>query len=515
MHRDSFRLQNLLTETAQLHDIEYLLVADRNGKILAHNDQTNIGHLYGQDLDMAAITHSEDLYWRQVTGPEERLVFEVYGRFAPTGKPGAPPQGRMMHPWFDSHMGNRDPEVPIDLAIFIGLKMDTVESAIKADTRHTIIMASILLLVGFSGIVLLLLTQRYQATRTSLSRIKAFSEDLVANMPIGLIAIDPEEKIVSVNPAALSILNLKGQNVIGRQADHALPNILCDQVANLDQRSRIVGQEIECTLNNGVRLPLEISASRLKDERDNFLGHVLLFTDQSEVRGLREEIARNQRLVTVGKLAGGVAHEIRNPLSSIKGFATYFKERYLDVPDDQKIASIMIQEVERLNKVVGQLLEFSRPVKIERERVSIQPFITDSLKLVEKQAADKKIRLKTELSSDIDAAVFDRDRINQVLLNLYLNAIEAMSSGGGLTITVSRDDTPNALRLCVADTGKGIDSADIVHIFDPYFTTRSSGTGLGLAIVHNIIESHGGEIKVASPPDQGTVVTIVLPNSIE
>jgi len=247
------------------------------------------------------------------------------------------------------------------------------------------------------------------------------------------------------------------------------------------------------------------------DENETFLGHVLLFKDLREVRKLRQAIERNQRLATVGKLAGGVAHEIRNPLSSIKGFATYFKEKSPDIPEDQKIATIMIQEVERLNKVVGQLLEFSRPIQVESKTTAIIPFVQDSLRLVEKIATDQQIELKTEMPSDLPQVNFDPDRINQILLNLYLNAIEAMPSGGTLTVAVEQPENRRGIVIRIEDTGRGILTDDLAHIFDPYFTTKTSGTGLGLAIVHNIVEAHGGEIRVASQPDQGTQISIFLP----
>ncbi|MBW2669800.1 MAG: PAS domain-containing sensor histidine kinase, partial [Deltaproteobacteria bacterium] len=231
-----------------------------------------------------------------------------------------------------------------------------------------------------------------------------------------------------------------------------------------------------------------------------------------EVRSLRKEIARSQRLASVGRLAAGVSHEIRNPLSSIKGFATYFKERYHDVPENQQISNLMIQEVDRLNRVVGQLHEFSRPIKISRKSIPIEAFLKNSLKLIERQASEAKIDIKTRFDPEIDTAFFDSDRINQVLLNLYLNAIESMGNEGTVTVTLEKNMKKDGIEIRVSDTGTGISENDLAHIFDPYFTTKASGTGLGLAIVHNIVEAHGGEIKVKSRLGQGTTAIILLPN---
>ena len=245
------------------------------------------------------------------------------------------------------------------------------------------------------------------------------------------------------------------------------------------------------------------------------MGNVLLFKDLTEVRALRREVARSQRLASVGRLAAGVAHEIRNPLSSIKGFATYFKERYPDRPDDQQTADIMIQEVDRLNRVVGQLLEFAKPVSVKPKPISLQALLNDSIKLIKDRAAEKGISVQTQNNTQVDEARIDPDRINQVLLNLYLNAIDSMESGGELKVEISSDGQHRDVVIQVSDTGGGISRENLSKIFEPYFTTKSTGTGLGLAIAHNIIEAMGGKITVESDKEVGTTFSIALPNSEE
>ena len=254
-------------------------------------------------------------------------------------------------------------------------------------------------------------------------------------------------------------------------------------------------KEVDCTVRKGKVIPLEVSATLLNDENGMFLGYVLLFKDLSEVRSLRKEIARSQRLASVGRLAAGVSHEIRNPLSSIKGFATYFKERYHDIPENQQISNLMIQEVDRLNRVVGQLHEFARPITISKKPINVRTFLENSLKLIERQTSEANIKIQTHLDSEIYEILVDPDRINQVFLNLYLNAIESMKNGGNLNVWLLKNEEKNGIEIRVQDTGTGISKDDLTHIFDPYFTTKASGTGLGLAIAHNIIEAHDGEIK--------------------
>lgn len=508
-------LERLLAETAKQADILYLLVTDATGIVRAHNDPSHIGGVHGKELNLERVSRSENIGWRVVPGADGGNVFEIFSRFSPTGRPGGKEHGNMMmHRMFQENMLTRENTAPMDLIIFVGLDMSSIEAAEKSDTRHAVIMGVVLLFIGLAGITLLFMAQSYRATRASLSRIKAFSDNLVDHMPIGLIAIDQNKNIASFNHVAGSVLSLPLHDVLGKEACGMLPEALWNQVESLDTEKGVIEREIDCRVDDGKTIPLEISATVLNDEAGTFLGYVLLFKDLTEVRSLRKEIARSQRLVSVGKLAAGVAHEIRNPLSSLKGFATYFKERYADIPENLHIANIMIQEVDRLNRVVGQLLELARPVAVTKKSALIQPLIENTLKLAEPQISEKGITVDTRISPEADSAVMDPDRMSQVILNLYLNAVEAMETGGRLSITVSRDEAPGGVEMRISDSGAGISQDDLAHVFDPYFTTKSSGTGLGLAIVHNIMEAHDGKVAIESRYGQGTSVTLFLPDSL-
>ena len=514
MSWNEFQLQKLLTETAQQSDIRYLLVTDVNGTILAHDNPRYIGQNHGKGLNLQKISQLKTVQWRIVRNSDNKKIFEVFSKFSPVE--GGPDMGRghmMMHMWLQRGSNEKRDILPSNPIIFVGLDMTSVQDAIRTDTRHAIIMAIVLLLVGFAGIILLFLAQSYRVTKMSLSRIKAFSDNLVTNMPIGLVALDDNQRITSLNNAAGSVLKLLSDEVIGEHAEKVLPAELWHLLKNLNAEKGVVEKEIDCSVQKGEVISLEISATLLNDEDGTFLGNVVLFKDLSEVRALRKEIARSQRLASVGRLAAGVSHEIRNPLSSINGFATYFKERYYDVPENQQISNLMIQEVDRLNRVVGQLHEFARPITVLKKSIQIKAFLKDSLKLIERQASEANISIKTDFDSEIDEILIDPDRINQVLLNIYLNAIDSMNNGGSLTVMLSKNLKKNGIEIKVADTGTGISEGDLSHIFDPYFTTKASGTGLGLAIAHNIMEAHGGEIAIESRLGQGTKVTIFLPYS--
>ncbi|UCF94812.1 MAG: PAS domain-containing protein [Desulfobacterales bacterium] len=510
------QLQRLLSETAQQPDIVHLIVADPNGTIMAHNDLEQVGARYGQDLDLVKISHAKTLQWRQGLQPNGTKVFEVFRKFAPTGWPMGMMRGRMRmpHRFQPGPEDSENPAYPPQI-IFVGLDMTSIAEAQAADVRHAVVMGAILLLAGFAGMMLLFLAQSHRATKASLSRIKAFSDNVVENMPIGLVALDRDKNIAAFNHVAESVLQLTSGLAIGQKAAQIVPPELLAQIETAENRDAVIAKEIACPVGNGQVVPLEIGTNLLKDEDGNCLGYVLLFKDLTEVRFLREEIARNQRLASVGRLAAGVAHEIRNPLSSIKGFATYFKERYRDIPDDQQTANIMIQEVDRLNRVVGQLLEFARPVTVAYQPTVLKDLIENSVKLVERRAAEKKIVVKTHVSAQTEQGFVDPDRLNQVLLNLYLNAIEAMEEGGELTISLAANNANGEVRICVSDTGCGISRENLASIFDPYYTTKSTGTGLGLAIAHHIIEALDGKLDVESQPGQGTRFTILLPGAVQ
>ncbi len=516
MHRGGFQLQQLLTETAQQPDIVHLLVADVAGEIIAHNNLKLVGVSYDYNLNLEKISATKALQWRILDYPDGTRVFEVYRKFTPTERPrgwmhGSSTMHRRMQQFSDKRKKFNRSMDDSPKIIFVGLDMTAIDEAHQADIRHAVIMGLILLLVGFAGITLLFLFQSYQATRASLSRIKAFSDTVVENMPIGLIALDDQQRIAAFNHTAESLMQLSFDDVMGKAADQILPPEICAEINCPLIRDQAIEKEIDCTVGNGLIVPLEIGASLLADDGGTHLGYVILFKDLTEVRALHQEIERSRRLASVGRLAAGVAHEIRNPLSSIKGFATYFKQRYQDVPEDQQTANIMIQEVDRLNRVVSQLLEFARPISVSRRPTSLKDLVADSIKLIQRQVRDRQITINFRESAKIDEINLDPDRLNQVLLNLYLNAIEAMEPGGKLQIEIFDSDENRELIIRITDTGRGIAKEDLPKIFDPYFTTKSSGTGLGLAIAHNIVEAIGGTIDVKSEAGKGTEFTLRLP----
>jgi two-component system, NtrC family, sensor histidine kinase HydH len=507
MRWGGFQLQKLIMETAQQPGIDYLIVTDGRGTILADSDPARIGWSYGLDLDLPGIARAVTPAWRQVPNDEGADTFEIYRRFAPTDAPLPDfPDPRLRPP------GPPD-KPPPGFVIFVGLDMGPIAAAQRQDRLHTIWMAVIFLLIGCSGIISLLLAQGYRTARSSLSRIKAFSDSLVENMPIGLIAVDGAGTLIAFNQTAEAILGRTAGEVIGKQAEAVLPDSCREIFRTLAAERRLIEREIDCLVAEGRTLTLEVIATTLNEADDGpFFGWVILFRDMTEVRRLKQEVARSQRLASLGSLAAGVAHEIRNPLSSIKGFATYFRDRFRDNAADRETAEVMISEVDRLNRVITQLLEFARPLTMNRVPTSLPQLICHAVRTVEGQARQKGIAIVTALAPEVGEIPLDADRMSQVLLNLCLNAIAAMEAGGTLRVSLGRRDG-QTIRIEITDTGVGIRTEDLPRVFDPYFTTKPSGTGLGLPIVQKVVEAHGGEVTITSEPGKGTTVTVLLPSA--
>ncbi len=238
-------------------------------------------------------------------------------------------------------------------------------------------------------------------------------------------------------------------------------------------------------------------------------GWTALLALQGYRKEMEREVQRHEHLVSLGKMAAGVAHEVRNPLSSIKGLATLLGQRFPAGDRDQDTARLLIDEVERLNRSIGELLNYARPLPLKRQPVNLNLLLESSLKLVAADAQALRVKLDFSPNPELPQPRLDPDRITQVLLNLYLNALQAMPGGGVLRVRAAADSEGH-IRLTISDNGIGIPQPDLTKVTDPYFTTKPDGSGLGLAMVQKIIDEHGGKITITSRENQGTEVTISL-----
>ncbi len=500
MKESAFYIQKLLMEIAQQPDIDYIIVTDHQGAIIADSDPSMVTQKYGLDLDAVNLAASQDIKWRQVANPGGAGTFEVYRGFFP----------RELYDPNKISPKKESKEIKNKMIVYVGFNMAKIERATDEDTRNTIISALILLLIGSLAIVSLFLVQAYRLARQSLSRITVFSEALVKNMPIGLISLNDAGKIVSCNEKAQAILNVSCSDALGRKAVEIIPAPLKKILEAIPVQSGMLERDIELISADGKDQTWAVLAANLTDEGIP-AGKIMLMRDVTSIRQLEKEVARSRHLSSISSLAAGVAHEIRNPLSSIKGFAVYLKERLSADAEDKKTADIIIEEVERLNRVISQLIEFARPLELKKEKTLFLDLIKHAIKLISAEAQKNQITISTNMKYDAPLIEVDPDKIKQVLLNIFLNSLAAMKKGGQLDITF----VPEKENLCVvvSDTGIGIDKMELPLIYDPYFTSKPEGTGLGLAVVQKIMEAHGGEIMVESAAGQGTKVFLRFPFS--
>ncbi len=228
---------------------------------------------------------------------------------------------------------------------------------------------------------------------------------------------------------------------------------------------------------------------------------------------LLKEVAQTEKLKTIATLTSGMAHEIKNPLTVIKTFSEFLPSKMDDKEFLKKFSRLVGGEVDRIDGLVNQLLDFAKPAPPVFKETNINKLLEDSLDFLNSRLTQKKITLRADLSPVCDHPIrIDPNQIRQAFLNIALNAIEAMPSGGTLTIA-SRftNDASRFITITISDTGTGIAQEDIPHIFDPFFSKKDFGTGLGLSITHGIIQEHGGKISVETNPGWGTTFKIELP----
>lgn len=480
---DLFYLQKLLMETAQQPDIDYLAITDTEGKIIADSDPSMLGRPYGRDLNLPAVAAGKKVSWRQSVNPEGAGTFEVYrGSWAARGE-----------------------EEKGKLIVFVGFNMAKIEKASREDAWRVVVMAVILALIGSLAIVSLFLAQSYRLTRASLARVTVFSEALVKNLPIALLAVDKVGEIIACNEQAGGLLAVSPADAVGRKAVQLLPGPFLEALDAVDDQNGLVAKDVEIAGGIDGGQLWEVVAAAFADE-DVHEGKILLARNVTDIRLLEREVARSRHLRAIASLAAGVAHEIRNPLSSIKGFAVYFRQRLLGNKEDEETADIMIGETERLNRVVSQLIDFARPLSLKIEQTNLTDLTRQTIRLVEAQARKNNVAIDIKAAGVLPLVDVDQDKIKQALLNLFLNALAAMPEGGTLSIALAAQK--EFLALEVADTGIGIRKEDLPRIYDPYFTSKPAGAGLGLTIVQKIMDAHGGWIDLAVREGAGIKVTL-------
>ncbi|MFO7728905.1 MAG: ATP-binding protein [Desulfonatronovibrio sp.] len=410
---------------------------------------------------------------------------EVFIMGIPASRPDMTSRGRRSVPDGSQH------HLSGDGVIFIGLDMSEY-LGVYSGFKRTIIFQTIFTLGAillFWILLLAFLNRKDQGQK--FIRLRSFHSRLLDNMPDGLLSIDQNETITAANPAARNILNTR-QEIIGQKLSEAMP-------WKLDMDSGRGWSQIDLEDKS-----LEILFLPIKEDRQS----LVLIRDRTRMKELERDLEHSRDLATLGRFAAGLAHEIRNPLSSLRGFAQYFLQKFSKEDPAHAYARTMVLESDRLNRVVTDLLYLARPRAINPVMVDVRSLFDEILNLLRSDINTKNCRIVIDLNTETVRA--DRDLLKQALINLMINSLSAIEENGQIVLRSAM--TQNMQEISISDNGQGMDPETRQRAMEPFFSARDGGTGLGLAIVQRIVRDHKGRIEIESAPGKGTRVSLLFQN---
>lgn len=402
-----------------------------------------------------------------------------------------------------------------DKYLSIGINLEGYYLRYNQIKQRVILNYLVILIISLLGVFMVFRLQENMVVKRTLRNMKDYTTKLLETMDSGVISVDQHNIVQTINRKSEEIFQVKRDEVLGKNAEEVLPlKVRGKSLYELGlKRGEKIEEEIELETKPHVLKNLLINTSFLEGEQNQAGGMVILVRDITRLKRLSEEINKNKRLASLGQIASAIAHEIRNPLSSIRGLAQFLFQSCAQESEQKNDLKVIVQEVDRLNQLINQVLDFSRPKKLNITCFAIGDMITELVNLLKLESREKEIQFELSLECSRQNLFADKDQIRQALMNIILNSIQAVPSGGiidiSLQLTTYRNE--DALLISIKDNGAGISQEELSHIFDPFFTTRSQGTGLGLSIAYNIIEMHQGTIVVESEKGKGTEVKIFIP----
>jgi len=352
---------------------------------------------------------------------------------------------------------------------------------------------------------------------TEIQNSKNYNDLLLSNMASGVIAVNKEREITVINPEASRILNYYPRKGTGNNLDILPANLQKVIAYTLDTRNPTINREVKV---EGIKSNIKESILRVSStpigEGDQYQGVMIIIQDITKSVAMEKQMRRSEKLASVGTLSAGMAHEIKNPLVSLKTFVQLLPERFNDKDFRETFGPLAEKEINRIDSLVNNLLHFAKPKTPELKIMDFHEIIDQTVTLITQQAKACNVAISQELTALPNTINGDIEQIEQVILNLLLNAIEASPNGGHIHIETSNEtNKPHFIDeipfVCmITDTGIGISEDDQVHLFDPFFSTKETGSGLGLAITHGIIEEHNAMIYVDSELAKGTCFTLIF-----
>ncbi|RJQ75987.1 MAG: PAS domain-containing protein [Desulfobacteraceae bacterium] len=506
--RNAGALVNFVAELSTNRNIAYIILFDSDGTILHQTGSEN-----GPARDHPGIRpglgeQETSRMYRHSSGDE---IYEIAKPLSERSN------GAQVHRPRVPDGNSRLPDQPVHF-IAIGMKMAAFEEARQADLNHAVMMAIIALALGTGAAFFIFVIQNYYLVNRTLRQTQDYMHQIISSMATGLVGIDANGTVKSYNLPALALLDITEEAIKGKRFDTILDFAATGISDTLACGRSILEREIDYRTAAGRSLPLAVSVTPIRNPDGTCRGAVILLRDLSEIKTLEAHMRRSEKLAAVGALAASVAHEIRNPLSSIKGFAQFLQKSTPKESPEREYTGTMIQEVDRINAVVNDLLIFARPIQADPETTDAAELVAHVIRLVQQDANEKGITIESRIKPGVHNICLDANQITQALLNLALNAVAAVDEDGRITFGIDHDDGEGAYRIWVQDNGPGIDPKIVDKVFDPFFTTREKGTGLGLAIVRKIVESSNGQISVMCPPPdspRGCRFVMQLPLAME
>ncbi|MFC1568652.1 PAS domain S-box protein [bacterium] len=353
--------------------------------------------------------------------------------------------------------------------------------------------------------------------------LKNFNESIIQSMEAGLLTIDLNGKITSLNLGGEKITGWSEKEIASNSFETLLSPERMDVLPSDTRLSRLPPYSREATImaKSGKRISIGYTATDRIDNAGKKVGTIISFKDMTELKQMQTELFRMDRLASLGVLASGIAHEIKNPLAGIKTMAQACEEE-IEGDDPRREYLVRIgKQVNRLDELLKTFFAFARPKPPDRKPCKISNILSEVLPLFDKNLSKNQIKYSCQISDTLPYVLVDAQQMQQVFLNLILNAIDAMPDGGLLNISAKAVYNPRSsfdadhfleyIRISFKDNGTGIPEDQLETIFDPFFTTKSTGLGLGLSIVYRIIDEHHGRIGVDSEINQGTTFNIELP----
>lgn len=358
----------------------------------------------------------------------------------------------------------------------------------------------------------------------AIDRPPNITESLIESIRSGIIITEMNDTITYINRAGEQILGYSKEEVIGKpfhlfglKEKQGGTQPFFDQTDDLDTR-----KEGRMKRKNGMEFPVGFTITHHLSLSGKAIGKIIIFRDLTKVYRIQEEILKMDRLISLGKLASGIAHEIRNPLAGIKTTAQALEEEMSEDDPKREYLNRITREIDRLNEILKTFFSFAKPQSLLLVPCHIKEIINAITPFLIKEIADKGIRFVESYHPLLPKIKVDKIQMHQAFLNLFLNAIQAMPNGGELKVDgmpvvlpTAEGSSLNGVRVVVSDTGKGIPPHILPKIFDPFFTTKPRGIGLGLSITYQIIKKHGGTIEVDSQWEKGTTFVITLPEKVE